>query len=104
MTAPHFADQRRRPDGALRPMVGGLQPVPRDLALRMPVRQPQSLLQPAFHQLGEALPIDDRAVIAVKPRPVRSGLAHLRLELVFVNGDPKARISQQRAVSVLHRR
>ena len=53
---------------------------------------------------ASALPIHYRVVVGVEPGSVQGGLTHLRLELLFVDGDSKARIGQQRAESFFDRR
>src|SRR3954454_22313600 len=50
---------------------------------------------------GAPLPVDYRAVIRIEARLVRPGLADLGHQLVLVDGNSKAGLRRQSAVSVL---
>src|SRR5260370_30686674 len=59
-------------------------------------------VSPVRQDYFSALPIDDGTVVGVVTGAVLLGFAHLRHQLILVDGDPEARLRGQFAMAILH--
>src|SRR5260370_15288444 len=59
-------------------------------------------VSPVRQDYFSALPIDDGTVVGVVTGAVLLGFAHLRHQLILVDGDPEARLRRAFAVSLTH--